>query len=118
MGTTLSFQEVLVHSVMRGKYDALSQQDPYLRAVGSVTDCRPWILDVNCRISAATIAQVRVLAKLCGLDWRTVTCQEMDQRNDRFVCLCEWCKTSCVKRVMNWRYIVRAPLYLYVIDSC
>lgn len=118
MRATLSFQETLVHSAMRGHYSALSQQDPYLRAVGSVTDCRPWTLDIKCKVSAATIAQMCILAKLCGLDWRTVTCQEMDQRNDRFVCLCEWCKKSCVKRVMNWRYIVRGSFYMPVIDSC
>lgn len=109
-----SCQDALAHTCFGGVAHNLDEADLYVRAVLDVTLCRPWSSSsqIVCKNSAATIAQVRAVAQLCGLDWRTVTCREMDQCKERFVCLCEPCTMLEFTRVMDWRYIVSACIYV------
>lgn len=114
----LSCQEALVHECM-GRF-LYVEPDLYMRAVISATQCLPWSLDnlvtgkISCTVSAATIIEVCMMTQLCGLDWRSVTCRDMDQRKERFACICQECAKDDSTRVMNWRCIVSVCLCMLV----
>lgn len=81
--------------------------DLYLRALLSLTKLHPWCLrDIVCFTSGDILAQVRTMAGLCGLDWKTTTWMEMDERKERFICTCHLCTDSSKKEVMDWRRVV------------
>ena len=60
---------------------------------------------------------------LCGLDWKTAACEDLDRCKAWFVCTCWRCVKAKPKTVMNWQYVVSFLEYAYVyrdevVDMC
>ena len=96
------------HHELRYIHNPKMDADPYKRAVIALTNLRPWSADLVIYQNMDDMrGPVRTMAELCGLDWKRVTWMEMDQRPERFLCVCRGC-LSKPKMVMNWRAVVSA----------
>lgn len=108
----------------QSKIPVPQQSDLYMRIVCSLLKHPPWSVNhVNFETSPETIAPLRTMTGLCGLDWKTATCEDLDRCKAWFVCTCWRCVKAKPKTVMNWQYVVSFLEYAYVyrdevVDMC
>lgn len=95
---------------------AAGSSDVYLHTVLVVAGCCPWSPEnIDCYTTAYAVTLLRAITNLIGLDWKTVTCKEMDECEERFICTCSLCADSVASPpVMTWRHVVNS----LVVQTC